>query len=117
MRRLRNDLPYTFRPPRLNLWLRPLILLMNRHKLLRKDHRIAEVEGKGFDRIAELHEQGHSVLLAPNHSDHSDPHVIMELCAEQDMHPRFMGAREIFEVSPINCWALQASGVFPQFDA
>ena len=112
MRRLRNDLPYTFRPPRLNLWLRPLILLVNRHKMLRKVNRITEYQGSGFERIAELQEQGHSVLLAPNHSDHSDPHLIMELCAEHGMHPHFMGAREIFEVSPVNCWALQASGVF-----
>ena len=112
MRRLRNDLPYTFRPPRMNLWLRPVILLFNRLCQLRKSYRISEVVGRGFDRVAKLQREGHSVILAPNHSDHSDPHVIIEICARHELHPHFMGAREIFEVSALNCWALQASGVF-----
>ena len=30
MRRLRNDLPYTFRPPKIQNWLRPLGLALNR---------------------------------------------------------------------------------------
>jgi len=112
MRRLRNDLPYTFRPPRMQMWLRPLTLLVNRHKQLRKESRIAEIEEVGFERVAELHHAGHSLLLAPNHSDHSDPHLVIEVCARHGMHPYFMGAREIFEISPLNCWALQLSGVF-----
>ena len=112
MRRLRNDLPYTFRPPNMQMWLRPLVVLINRHKQLRKDNRIREIEASGFEEVAKLHEAGHSVLLAPNHSDHSDPHLIIEQCAQHGMHPYFMGAREIFEASPITCFALQISGVF-----
>jgi len=112
MRRLRNDLPYTFRPPRMQMWLRPLALLINRHKQLRKESRIGEIEESGFERVAELHEAGHSLLLAPNHSDHSDPHLVIEVCAHHGMHPYFMGAREIFEVSPLSCLALQLTGVF-----
>jgi len=112
MRRLRNDLPYTFRPPRLNMALRPLVLLFNRHRQLRGDYRIRSVEAKGFGRVAELCREGHSVLLAPNHSDHSDPHVIIETCSREGLHPYFMGAREIFEVGPLVSWVLQATGVF-----
>lgn len=112
MRRLRNDLPYTFRPPRMKRWLRPLVLLLNRRKQLRRDYRISSVEGEGFGRVAELCASGHSVLLAPNHSDHSDPHLIIELCARVGLHPYFMGAREIFETGIVNRLALQWSGVF-----
>ncbi len=111
MRRLRNDLPYTFRPPLKKRWLQGLVVAVNRLKQLRM-YRIGEVVGEGFERVAQLHREGHAILLAPNHSDHSDPHVVIELCARYGMHPYFMGAREIFEVSFIQGLALQISGVF-----
>lgn len=112
MRRLRNDLPYTFRPPKLQDWLRPLGLALNRAVHLSRKYRIGKIEAEGFERVRELHEAGHAVLLAPNHSDHSDPHVVMELAARHGMRAVFMAAREIFEVSPTASWALQGMGVF-----
>lgn len=112
MRRLRNDLPYTFRPPRVKPWLRPLALAVNREVHLQRKYRIESIDEAGFERVGELCERGDSVLLAPNHSDHSDPHVIIELAARHGMKPFFMGAREIFEVSPLACWSLQSMGVF-----
>ncbi|MEO5916849.1 MAG: lysophospholipid acyltransferase family protein [Luteolibacter sp.] len=112
MRRLRNDLPYTFRPPKLENWLRPLGLAINRAVHLKRKYRIAKIEAKGFEKVRELNEAGHSVMLAPNHSDHSDPHVVMEIASRHGMRPLFMAAREIFEVSPIASWALQGMGVF-----
>ena len=112
MRRLRNDLPYTFRPPKLQPWLRPLGLALNRAVHLSRKYRIARVEAEGFQRVRELNEAGHALLLAPNHSDHSDPHVVMELAARHGMRAIFMAAREIFEVSPTASWALQSMGVF-----
>lgn len=112
MRRLRNDLPYTFRPPLMKRWLRPLVVAVNRWKQLKSDYRIGEIDGEGFEQVARLCRDGHAVMMAPNHSDHSDPHVLIELCARHGMSPYFMGAREIFEVSAVNCIALQLSGVF-----
>ncbi len=112
MRRLRNDLPYTFRPPRLRGWLRPLGLAVNRSVHLKWKYNIARIEGEGFERVRELNEAGHSLLLAPNHSDHSDPHVVMELVDRYGMRAVFMAAREIFECSPLASWALQSMGVF-----
>lgn len=112
MRRLRNDLPYTFRPPRMNLWLRPVALAVNRGIHLQRKYRIDRIHEEGFSRVRELCEAGHSVLLAPNHSDHSDPHVLMELASRHGMKPFFMGAREIFEVSRVAGWSLQGMGVF-----
>lgn len=112
MRRLRNDLPYTFRPPKAPGWVRPLGLMVNRSVHLGRKYRIAKIHDEGFDRVRDLSEAGHSLLLAPNHSDHSDPHVIMELAARHGLRPYFMGAREIFEVSPLAAWSLQNMGVF-----
>lgn len=112
MRRLRNDLPYKFRPPQLNGWLRPLGLALNRAVHLDRKYRIGKIEAEGFGRVRELNEAGHALLLAPNHSDHSDPHVVMELAHRHGMRALFMAAREIFEVSPTASWALQSMGVF-----
>ncbi len=111
MRRLRNDLPYTFRPPKPRGWVRPLGLLGNRHWLKNK-YRVAALEDEGFAPVRELCRAGHAVLLAPNHADHSDPHVMVELAARHGLRPSFMGAREIFEVSPLAGWMLQSMGVF-----
>jgi 1-acyl-sn-glycerol-3-phosphate acyltransferase len=112
MRRLRNDLPYTFRPPKVKSWVRPLGLKVNQAIHLARKYRIAKIQSDGFDQVRELHEAGHAILLAPNHSDHSDPHVIMEICSRYQMQPFFMAAREIFEASPTASWALQNMGVF-----
>jgi 1-acyl-sn-glycerol-3-phosphate acyltransferase len=112
MRRLRNDLPYTFRPPKSCGWLRSLGLAVNRSFHLTRKYRIAKIQDEGFEQVRELNGAGHAILLAPNHSDHSDPHVIMELASRHGMRAYFMGAREIFEVSPTAAWALQNMGVF-----
>jgi 1-acyl-sn-glycerol-3-phosphate acyltransferase len=112
MRRLRNDLPYTFRPPKPQKWLRPLGLGLNRAVHLKRKYRVGRIETEGFQRIRELNEAGHALLLAPNHSDHSDPHVVMEIAHRHGMRAMFMAAREIFEVSPTASWALQSMGVF-----
>lgn len=112
MRRLRNDLPYTFRPPRMKHWLRPLVLAVNRAIHLRRKYHISDIKERGFGQVRALCEAGHSVLLAPNHSDHSDPHVIMELASRHGVKPYFIAARELFEISPVATWALQSTGVF-----
>jgi 1-acyl-sn-glycerol-3-phosphate acyltransferase len=112
MRRLRSDLPYRFRPPRMKPWFRPAALLANRHVLLRRWYRIDRLEMPGFEEVGALSRAGNAVVLAPNHSDHSDPHLILECGARHRFAPYFMGAREIFEVSATVSWTLQSMGVF-----
>ena len=111
MRRLRNDLPYTFRPPKPRAWFRPLGLFANRIYLERK-FAVTRLEDSGFDRVKELSRAGHAVLLAPNHADHSDPHVMTELVARHGMKSHFMAAREVFEVSKLGAFALESMGVY-----
>jgi len=112
MRRLRNDLPYRFRPPVDRPWIRPAGMWINRRVHLDRKYRVTRIRTEGMEAVQTLCASSHSVLLAPNHSDHSDPHVIMEICHRQGMRPFFMGAREIFEVSPLAGWSLQSMGVF-----
>lgn len=112
MRRLRTDLPYTFRPPKMSGWLRPLARLVNARVHLARKFQIAKIEESGLAEVARLCTAGNGVLLAPNHSDHADPHVVIEAAARHGLGPYFMGAREVFEASPTAAWALQHMGVF-----
>ncbi len=112
MRRLRNDLPYTFRPPKPAGWFRPLALWFNRRILLERKYRISGIEEEGFEGLAAKVSAGDAVLLAPNHADHADPHLMMEVGRRHGLPFHFMAAREIFEAGAVQSWALQAMGVF-----
>jgi hypothetical protein len=112
VRRLRNDLPYTFRPPQPAGWFRPLGLWANRSLFMERKFRVARLEIEGFERVKALSEGGHAVLLAPNHADHADPHVMIDAIARHGMRSHFMAAREVFEISKGGSWALQKMGVF-----
>ena len=70
------------------------------------------MEVQGFDRVKELVERGDSVILAPNHADHADPHVMLEVGGRCGLPLHFMAAREVFEISDRGAWALQSMGVF-----
>lgn len=111
MRRLRNDLPYTFRPPKPRAWFRPIGLLANRW-YLKRTFAVPRVETSGFEKVRELSRAGHAVLLAPNHADHSDPHVMTDVIASHGMKSYFMAAREVFEISKPAAFALESMGVF-----
>lgn len=111
VRRLRNDLPYTFLPPKPRGWFRPIGLWVNRY-FVEKKYRVTKLDAQGFERVKELSAAGHAVLVAPNHADHSDPNVMVSLLARHGMRSHFMAAREVFEVSKPGAWALQSMGVF-----
>lgn len=112
MRRLRNDLPYTFHPPQVRGWFKPIALWANRKFHLERKYKISKIEETGFQRVEELVGKGDAVLLAPNHADHSDPHLMMEIGRRHGIPLHFMGAREIFEMDSKAAWALRSVGVF-----
>ena len=112
MRRLRNDLPYRFRPPASKAWFRPLALWLNRRWLLGRKYRITGIEEHGFDRLHQRIRPGDALLLAPNHADHADPHLMMEIGRRHRLPLHFMAAREIFEEGSLQCWALRSAGIF-----
>lgn len=66
----------------------------------------------GAEKMVELAKQGHSVLVAPNHGDHADPHVMVENGSGYGLSYHFMSARECFEVSRTSAFVLQRMGAF-----
>lgn len=113
MRFLPTDLPYEFRPPKPWDWIRPLGVWYNDVVWLRKRYRVREVSADGnWDRVRELCQAGDSVLLAPNHSDHADPHAILHVGQRHGLPLRFMAARELFDCGGLQAAALQRMGVF-----
>lgn len=112
MRRLRCDLPYTFRAPHWRNWFRPIGLWVNRELYLRRRYKIQTIDSTGFEGVREKIVAGDIVLLAPNHADHADPHVMLEVAGREDLALRFMAAREVFESNKVSAWALQSMGVF-----
>lgn len=112
MRWLPTHLPYRFREPKPWDWLRPALVWVNDEFFMRRMYRVAAVEEEGWERVSALAEAGHAVLLAPNHSDHSDPHVVTHVGGRHGLRLRFMAAREIFDPGGMQAWGLQHMGVF-----
>ncbi|BCU75612.1 lysophospholipid acyltransferase family protein [Luteolibacter sp. LG18] len=112
MRELPQDRPYRFRPPVDRPWLNPLLRWVNRSVFLKRFYHVSSVECHGIERLEEAMRSKDAVVLAPNHADHADVHVLSEVTARVGIRPRFMGAREIFEAGAINAFALQSGGVF-----
>jgi hypothetical protein len=79
---------------------------------LEKKYRISSLEEDGFEAVREKVERGDAVILAPNHADHADPHVMLEIGGRCRLPLHFMAAREVFEISNRGAWALQSMGVF-----
>jgi 1-acyl-sn-glycerol-3-phosphate acyltransferase len=112
MRALRTDLPYRFHPPKPIGWLRPLARWLNRGHCLRDRYRVTRIGSTGWEPVREAVAAGDAVLLAPNHADHADPHVLLEVAWRLGIDLRFMAARELFDSSRWQAWALQRIGVF-----
>lgn len=112
MKELPQDRPYRFRPPTPRRWLTPLLCWLNRAWYLGHAYRIHGIDCKGIEAVVQAVDAGDAVLLAPNHADHADVHVMMEVLTRVGVFPRFMGAREIFEVHPLASFGLQSAGVF-----
>jgi len=111
MRQYRTDLPYRFHPPMAARWFRPFGLWLNR-RFLRRGYRVERLEMEGWGRVREAVEAGDAVLLAPNHADHADPHVLCDVARQAGFNLCFMAARELFDNKWLQARALQRMGVF-----
>jgi hypothetical protein len=65
-----------------------------------------------MEKIVEAVKAGDAVVLAPNHADHADVHVMYEVLRKAGLDPRFMAARELFDAGKLTSFALQSAGVF-----
>ena len=107
---LSDELPYRFQPPRLV----PLCLWFGRitaRAMLKKPHRISEVSIEGASIVKDLLGKGDGVLLAPNHTDHADSHVMFALSRAVGLPFYYMAAYQIFRGH--RGWFLPRVGVFP----
>ncbi len=107
---LSDELPYRFYPPRLN----PLCLWLGRmmaSSMLRRDHLIETIDVSGHEPLRRLLDQGDSLLLTPNHSDHADSHLMFDLSRQIGRPFYYMAAFQIFQ-GPRR-WILPRIGAFP----
>ena len=104
--------PYVFKPPKYSRgWAAFLKQLSYRYHLGRK-FKVTRIHVEGEDRLGKLAADKHSILVAPNHADHADPHVVVYAGRQCGVRFNFMAAREAFEVSRLGGYALQRMGVF-----
>lgn len=100
-----------FWAPRANgIWRKVLSPL--RKFYLKKYYAVKEVEVLGAENLAAVRE-GDGVLLTPNHSHDSDPHVMMAVARELGRQFYFMAAWQIFKGHKgIDGFVLQRMGAF-----
>lgn len=108
----RTQKPYKFRPPKYSPLLAPLLRKLSELLFLRRRYRMRNVTWGGADKIRQLVSEGHAVLIAPNHADHADPHVLQYIGKKSGLSLRFMAAREGFEAGPLSSFVLQRFGAF-----
>ena len=104
--------PYRFRPPLPGGWQSSVFRWLSRKFYLGSKFAVGSIECPGAEKIRDLLADGDGVMLAGNHADHGDPHVLLEVADRGGWEPRFMAAREGFESGRLASYALQSCGAF-----
>ncbi len=107
----RPQKPYQFCPPKYAWWFRPVLHLLSA-RLLRRRFNIRQITVRGDGAVAELVRRRQSVLVTPNHADHADPGLLVQVGRRNGLAFHFMAAREGFERTRLNRFILQHSGAF-----
>jgi 1-acyl-sn-glycerol-3-phosphate acyltransferase len=92
---LADQLPYEFIEPKVGrfwLWLGRLYA----RRTYLKQHKVAELDMQGLDRLTALLDRGDGVLITPNHPDHADCGVMLDLGGRLNRPLYFMAAYQIF---------------------
>jgi len=108
----RPQKPYIFRPPKYSPFFAAILRQISRNRFLRSKFKIRDIHVVGVERVGELVNQKNAVLVAPNHADHPDPHVLVHAGRRCGVNFHFMAAREAFEVSRLGGFAMQRIGAF-----
>lgn len=107
-----DDARPDFWPPRPNAFWKAVFEPFRRW-YLRRHYAIAEVAADGLGPLMARFQPGDGVLLAPNHSHDSDPHVMMEVGRRAGRPIAFMAAWQLFRAHwGLDGWALQRMGAF-----
>lgn len=108
---LRAQTRYEFCPPKYARWFRPILHMLSAY-CLRRRFNIRGIRIRGVEALVRLVRDGQSVLVIPNHADHADPGLLVQVGRRHNIAFHFMAAREGFERSRINRFILQKSGAF-----
>ncbi len=108
----RPQKPYVFRPPRYSRIWAPILRRVSSGPMLAGKFKTRVTRVEGLERVAELRKNGHALLIAPNHADHADPHVLVYAGRKKNVDLHFMAAREGFEKGWMGAFALQRMGAF-----
>jgi 1-acyl-sn-glycerol-3-phosphate acyltransferase len=74
-----------------------LLVWLSDRVYLRGKYHVRAVEVAGAEAVRGLVDAGHMVLVAANHADHADPHVMAHIGRAHGLSFHFMAAREVFE--------------------
>ena len=107
------DIPYRFVPPCPN----PLLIslaqfVIGKFALPGKNHLVKEIEIRGSRALLEARQKNCRFVILPNHSTHSDPQVMGEVCRRLSIRPSFMAAYDVFARSRLQSWLMQRTGAF-----
>jgi 1-acyl-sn-glycerol-3-phosphate acyltransferase len=101
-----------FWPPRPSRFWKAALAPLRRY-YLRRYYGIAEVTVEGAEPLLHRFGPADGVLVAPNHSHDSDPHVMMEVGRRAHRPFAFMAAWQIFRTHwGLDGWVLQRMGAF-----
>lgn len=111
---LSDELPYAFVEPRATPFWTAIARLYARRYYLPGPMRVARVEVDGLDPLKGLVAGGDGVLIAPNHPDHADPSVLLDVGRQAGLPLHFMAAYQICQGNGrLARWVFPRMGVFP----
>ncbi|MEZ6041122.1 MAG: lysophospholipid acyltransferase family protein [Planctomycetaceae bacterium] len=106
-----TDSKYEFVPPHEGrIW--PRILSWLAPGYLRRKYAVTEVEVRGAESLKQLHDQGHGILLAPNHCRMSDAIVLQSLSRQAELPFYVMASSHLFRGEKSLAWVLRRLGAF-----
>lgn len=111
-----NEQPFEKPPrwwePKLTPWFVHATSPMRR-RTLRRGQKFAGVEFQGLEHVKKAIDDGHGILITPNHSFHYDSYFLIEAGVRVKRPFHFMAAWQVFAMSKFyEVWYLQRHGCF-----
>jgi len=105
------DKPYVPVPPyRGRIW--PMLLTLFVPRMLRKNYGITQIHCVHADRLTQSINQGHGILLTPNHCRDEDPFVLGALSREVRSPFFIMASWHLFMQNRLRAFLLRRAGAF-----
>lgn len=105
--------PYQFTPPFTSYWPQRLLTKFGQFKnLLRKQHGVVDHECRNLDRLRKSIEEGHGIMLTPNHPRTADPISMYFLCRETPASMYTMASWHLFNQSAFTTFMVRLMGAF-----